>query len=188
MTLKPLIGRWLPKFMSSQYNRSYQRRDGYQSDGIRPPLTVGSRPSRYPLREIHHDRDDSWIHYPGKVDGIAYVTDDLKIDLQADQEAHDKIAGDLNSPRSPDTVTTIGDDLPRAGLQPPDQSRTRSTPSTAAGAFFNRQFDRRAKSPTESEQELRQPSIRPGSFDASSDKTDWGPERPASIGQEQKWS
>ena len=184
MTLKPLIGRWLPRFMSSQYNRSYQRREVYQSDGNGPPLTVGRRPSRYPLRDMH-DRD-SWIHYPGKVVGTS-ISDDVKIDPATINSTGSETDA-VKTSRDEDVSDTISDDISHTYLQPPQQSRSRTTPGNVASAFFDRHLDRRAISPTESERELRQPSRGPGSYDASSDKTDWVSDRPMSTGQEHKWS
>lgn len=187
MTLKPLIGRWLPRFMSTQYNRSYQRREAYQSDSNRPPLTVGSRPSRYPLREMQHDRD-SWIQYPGKVDGIPYMADDVKINPETVESTGAETTDNVKPSRDLNTGDSISGDVTNNRLQLPQPSRSRATPSNVAGAFFDRHFDRRAISPTESERELRDPSRGPDSYDASSDKTDWVSERPVSIGQEHKWS
>ncbi|KAJ9143087.1 hypothetical protein NKR23_g6711 [Pleurostoma richardsiae] len=58
MTLKPLVGKWLPAMVEPPES-GFDGRDPYSADGAGPPLTVGSKPSRGQLRV--RTSYDSWL-------------------------------------------------------------------------------------------------------------------------------
>jgi hypothetical protein len=110
MTLKPLMGRILPKYFASS-------QDGYvqqESDGQGRVLTIGSKPSRPVL--VDHNRH-SWNPFHGKPPAETPIDDHDMKDLEAAKHHEDydivmpkktHVRGrDSSSPSYPSSGTTL---------------------------------------------------------------------------------